>query len=76
MTRLNGFLYRPRHAGPSPAAVLMRGCARLYDRRTDKITSKLHTWAEFLREQDYVVLLVDSLSYLATAQYNESVFQY
>lgn len=59
-TRLSGYLYRPRHAGPFPAAVLMHGCAGLYSRRTGKIASKMHTWAEFLREQGYVVLLVDS----------------
>lgn len=58
--RLIAYLYRPRDVGPFPAAVLMHGCSGLYSRSTGKIASKMRTWAEFLREQGYVVLLVDS----------------
>ncbi len=57
---LTAHLYRPRGAGRFPAAVLMHGCGGLHSRSTGNIAAKMRAWAEFLREQSYVVLLVDS----------------
>src|SRR6185295_7601682 len=47
-------LYRPAGQGPFPAVILLHGCAGV--RRKDT------QWAEALRQEGYVALVVDSLS--------------
>jgi dienelactone hydrolase len=54
LLRPHDALYRPDGAGPFPAIVVLHGCLG--------VRSKDAGWAERLREQGYVALVVDSLT--------------
>jgi dienelactone hydrolase len=54
MLRPHDALYRPDGAGPFPAVVVLHGCLG--------VRSKDTRWAERLRDQGYVALVVDSLT--------------
>lgn len=54
LLRPHDALYRPDGAGPFPAVVVLHGCAG--------VRSKDTRWAERLRDQGYVALVVDSLT--------------
>jgi dienelactone hydrolase len=60
-TTLRGTLLRPQGDGPFPALVLLPGCGILYN-RVGEPRPHAREWAWRLREQGYVVLLVDSFS--------------
>ncbi len=59
-THLRGYLYKPDTTGRSSAVVLLHGCGGLYNRRSGAIAVKMRFWAQYLSEQGYVALLVDS----------------
>ncbi len=55
---LNSVIYKPEGQGPFPTVILMHGCAGL-----DKFTSRgLRTHANFLVENGYAALILDSFS--------------
>ena len=54
MLRPHDAVYRPAGAGPFPAVVVLHGCLG--------VRSKDTRWAERLREQGYVALVVDSMT--------------
>jgi len=56
---LTGWLYRPEGNGPFPALVLLHGCSGMYGTGTN-LTPSYRRWAETLRANGYVALLVDS----------------
>lgn len=56
---LDGLLYRPDGPGPLPALVLLHGCGGQYD-QSGQLTLSNRRWAELLRLEGYVALLVDS----------------
>ena len=58
-TRLEGLLLRPSGDGPFSAMVLMHGCGGLH-RPDGRLIKQYQAWAEGLREDGYLVLLVDS----------------
>lgn len=58
-TRLSGRIMRPAGAGPFPAVVLLHGCSGLYT-KAGALSSRHLWWARALRDQGYLVLMVDS----------------
>jgi dienelactone hydrolase len=56
---LSGWLYRPESEGSFPALVLLHGCGGLYNSQ-GMVTPSYRYWAEMLRGEGYVALLVDS----------------
>ncbi|MFN7085408.1 MAG: dienelactone hydrolase family protein [Burkholderiales bacterium] len=56
---LDGWLYRPRGTGPFPALVLLHGCSGMYGSQ-GYVTPSYRHWAELLRDEGYIALLVDS----------------
>lgn len=58
-TRLSGRIMRPVGAGPFPAVVLLHGCSGLYT-KAGALSARHLWWARALRDQGYLVLLVDS----------------
>lgn len=59
-TVLDGRLLRPDGPGPFPALVALHGCGGLYRRGGTEVNARDRDWALLLRDQGYVVLLVDS----------------
>jgi len=60
-TELSALLYRPRGDGPFAAIVMMHGCGGLINPR-DRPFPIPRDWAERMRDQGYVALLVDSFT--------------
>ncbi|HYG85029.1 MAG TPA: dienelactone hydrolase family protein [Azospirillum sp.] len=58
-TRLSGRIMRPDGPGPFPAVVMLHGCSGLYT-KAGALAARHLWWARTLREQGYLVLLVDS----------------
>jgi len=58
-TRLQGRIMRPSGTGPFPAVVLLHGCSGLYT-KAGALSARHLWWARTLRDQGYLVLLVDS----------------
>lgn len=58
-TPLQGRIMRPLGAGPFPAVVLLHGCSGLYT-KAGALSARHLWWARTLRDQGYLVLLVDS----------------
>lgn len=58
-TPLAGYLFKPADGGPHPAVVMMHGCSGLFARSGD-LNSRHRMWGEFLQQQHYAALLLDS----------------
>ena len=58
-TRLQGRIMRPAGPGPFPAVVLLHGCSGLYT-KAGALSARHLWWARTLRDQGYLVMLVDS----------------
>lgn len=58
-TSLSGRIMRPAGPGPFPAVVLLHGCSGLYT-KSGALAARHLWWARTLRDQGYLVLLVDS----------------
>ncbi len=57
--RLSGRIMRPDGQGPFPAVVMLHGCSGLYT-KAGALRARHLWWARTLREQGYLVLLIDS----------------
>ena len=60
-TPIDGYLYRPGGAGPSPAVVFLHGCGGLLTRKREP-QRRATDWAHRLNADGFVVLMVDSFS--------------
>lgn len=58
-TPLAGYLFKPADAGPHPAVVMMHGCGGPFA-RSGHLNSRHRMWGEFLQQQNYAALLLDS----------------
>ncbi|WP_448188575.1 dienelactone hydrolase family protein [Azospirillum sp. sgz301742] len=58
-TRLSGRIMRPHGSGPFPAVVMLHGCGGLYT-KAGALAARHLWWASALRDQGYLVLMVDS----------------
>lgn len=56
---LAGLVYRPEGAGPFPGALILHGCTGMWT-RSDEPTASYRVWAEHLRREGFVALLLDS----------------
>ena len=59
-TMLDGYLFRPAGAGPSPAIVGLHGCSGMFVRGTNTISPIYRAWGAELTRHGFVFLLVDS----------------
>jgi len=58
---LAGYLFKPAEAGPHPAVVMMHGCGGPFA-SSGKLNSRHRMWGEFLQQQSYAALLLDSFA--------------
>jgi dienelactone hydrolase len=58
---VDGYLYRPPGAGPFPAVIGFHGCSGLLNKQGAPL-GIYRLWAQHLRDQGYVVLLVDGFT--------------
>lgn len=58
---ISGYLWRPAGDGPHPAVVMVHGCSGMLDSR-GALKTRETAWRDILREEGYVVLLVDSFT--------------
>lgn len=58
---ISGYLHRPAGEAPRPAVVMLHGCSGMLDRH-GALKSREMTWRDILREDGYVVLLLDSFT--------------
>ena len=58
---LVGFLFRPAVAGPNPAVIMLHGCGGAYA-RNGGLNARHRMWGEFLAENGYVALMLDSFT--------------
>jgi dienelactone hydrolase len=59
---LEARLLRPAGDGPFPAVTALHGCGGLYRRGGAEVSARDRDWALRLRDQGYLVLMVDSFS--------------
>jgi dienelactone hydrolase len=60
-TKLDGYLFRPAGAGPSPVIVGLHGCSGMFVRGTSTPTPLYRAWAAEFTRLGFAFLLVDSL---------------
>ncbi|WP_431855519.1 dienelactone hydrolase family protein [Azospirillum sp.] len=58
-TALQGRIMRPAGTGPFPAVVMLHGCSGLFT-KAGALSARHLWWARTLRDQGYLVLMVDS----------------
>ncbi len=61
-TAIDGYLYRPAGNGPFPASVGLHGCSGMLTRDRSGVTPIYAQWAQHLRANGFVVLLIDGFS--------------